>query len=243
MSDRVVVAPEVLARLPADQLSRVYDHREHSDLRCIECGGWIAPESEDAVAVVLFEDVGRQGRLINFAHATCRGSAVVRAPLPPMPSPLGTSWVPVMRRHAIAATLLWEPQSTVRFYPDADDPVDPVAQGLRKNGFRLASDRLEALIAPLARGWSMRLRGSDLLLARPDRERADDEFNNALEVLPAGWLDAARRSRRVLVVYGSDLGLDRPLIPRIDQALQSGGALAGLVQWQSPKLGAGRRLG
>jgi hypothetical protein len=72
--------------------------------------------------------------------------------------------------------------------------------------------------------------GNDLRLRPPDGKRAD-EFSGAMRELPLGWLDAVRRSKRVLVVYGSGFGLERMDLARIDRVMQNGAAVAGLVKW------------
>ncbi len=205
---------------------------EHTDVSCSVCGREIRAGSAEQLELLLFEDPKGHGTLLNYAHSQCAPSGIHVQRLPPLPNSFGTGFMALMRDHALAPAILWELVGGLRAGPDADSGplVDPIAEGLRRQGFRAATQRLEDLVAPVVPGWALVQHGDDLRLRPPDRTRAD-EFNGAMTALPPGWLDAVRRSKRVLVVYGSRFGLERVDLARIDRVMQAGSAVAGLVKW------------
>lgn len=148
--------------------------------------------------------------LVRYAHSRCAKSEIKVRRFPPLPGHLDIAFTPMMRDHALAPTLVWELIGGVRVAPDADSGpfIDPIAAALREDGFRLASQRLGDLVAPVVPGWGLVQHGDDLRLRPPDGSRAD-EFSGAMRALHLGWLDAVRRSKRVLVIYGSGFGLER----------------------------------
>lgn len=162
-------------------------------------------------------------------------SCVLEQPLPELSREWSLEWVALLRPHAIAAVVIWEMSSPIQHGDSPDEMEDVSAERLRTEGFRGATDRLNDLVAPLLRRWSIRLFGENLVLKHPSGDR--DKFSDARSALPAGWLDAASESGRVLAVYGTGFGLDRVRMSRVDQVLQAGDAVCGLVPWyDDPKV-------
>jgi hypothetical protein len=236
------IAPTILSRLDPEMLAQAVGELEHTDVACFGCSSKIVAGTDEPVELLLFEDPDGRRALVNYAHPQCAKSGVRVRRLPSPPDYLGTSFAPMMRDHVLAPALLWELVGAVRAGPDSDSGrlVDPVAEGLRERGFRQATQRLGDLVAPVAPGWVLLQKGEDLLLRSPDGGRPD-EFSRAMRALPAGWLRAVRLSKRVLVVYGSGFGLERPSLARIDGVMQAGGAVAGLVKWSGAPPASRRR--
>jgi hypothetical protein len=118
---------------------------------------------------------------------------------------------------------------SIKGYPRGTPPVDPIAERLKRSGFKGATDRLDALIAPLARRCRIVERDGELLLEDPEGHH---EFSELEDIGLPEWAEAARSTKRVLVVYGSGFGFDRPSLERIDRVLQAGDALCGLVSYE-----------
>jgi len=228
---RIRIAPEVLHTVGPHSLSRLYDQREHTEMVCFLCGGVIAPEDATEAQVVVFKAPDKETILVKISHPRCMPSCVLERPLPALAQEWSLDWVAVLRSHAISAVLVWEMHSTLHHGNSPADMEDVFAERLRGEGFRGATDRLDDLVAPVLRRWSIRLRDDCLVLHHPSGDV--DEFAGARAVVPPGWLDAARDSTRVLAVYGSGFGLDRLLRSRLDQVLQAGDAVCGLIPWSS----------
>lgn len=236
------IAASILERLDSGVLAMAVGDLEHTDFSCSVCGGDIAAGTAEQLELLLFEDPDGRGALLKYAHSRCAKSAIQVRRFPPLPGHFDTSFTPMMRDHMLAATMVWELVGGVRAGPDAGSgpPVDPVAEGLRTHGFRQATQRLVDLVAPVVPGWALVQNGDNLLLRAPDGGRAD-EFSGAMRALPPGWLQAVRRSKRVLVVYGSGFGLERLDLARIDRVMQAGAAVAGLVKWSGAPPSSRRR--
>lgn len=78
---RIRVPDDVLAELDAANLNRLYDQREHTEMRCFVCGGIIAPESDVEAQVVLLRSPDEQFRVVNVSHRRCMPSGVIEADL------------------------------------------------------------------------------------------------------------------------------------------------------------------
>ena len=236
------IAPSILERLDPGVLAMAVGDLEYTEFSCSGCGGDIAAGTADQLELILVEDPDGRGMLVRYAHSRCAKSAIQVRRFPPLPGHLDTAFTPMMRDHALAPTLVWELVGGVRVAPDADSGpfIDPIAAALREQGFRLASHRLGDLVAPVVPGWGLVQHGDDLRLRPPDGSRAD-EFSGAMRALPPGWLDAVRRSKRVLVIYGSGFGLERIDLARIDRVMQTGAAVAGLVKWSGAPPSSSRR--
>jgi hypothetical protein len=236
------IAPSILERLDSGVLAMAVGDLEYTDFSCSVCGAEIAAGTDQELELLLFEDPDGLSARITYAHSRCAKSEIQVRPFPPLPGHFDTAYTPIMRDHVMAPTIVWELVGGVRVGPDADSGplVDPIAERLRGQGFRLATQRLGDLVAPLAPGWALVQRGDDLLLHHADAGRAD-EFNGAIGALPPGWLQAVRRSKRVLLVYGSGFGLERLDLARIDRAMQAGAAVAGLVKWSGAPPSSRRR--
>ncbi|HEX3692657.1 MAG TPA: hypothetical protein VHU13_04880 [Solirubrobacteraceae bacterium] len=234
------VHPSILEKLDPEMLALASSDLDRGEGVCCACGRKIAEGHAAHAELMLFEDPDGRGVVVNLAHSRCATSGIRARRLPDFPDAMDTSFTPVMRDHVLAATLLWELISAFRTAPDPDAAlVDPLAQGLCERGFRPATQRLADLVAPLAADWTLLQRGEDLLLGCPDDARPD-EFRNAISALPPGWLQAAQASKRVLVIYGSGFGLESLDLARVDQVLQAGGAVAGLVRWSGAPQGRRR---
>jgi hypothetical protein len=241
--DRISASQEVLATLDPRTLSRLYDQREHTEMTCFVCHTTIMPEDDTDAQIVILASPGRDTLWIRISHPDCLPSCVIERTLPDLAREWATDWVAALRPHAISAVLVWEMCSPV-FHGDApDDMQDAFVERLRTTGFRGATDRLNDLIAPVPRSWRACLDGDAIVLRHASGDR--HEFSDASDALPAGWLDAARSSRRILAVHGSGFGLDRFQIPRLDEALQAGVAVCALIPWAaSPQLaGIGTKRG
>jgi len=236
------IASSILERLDSGVLAMAVGDLEHTDFSCSVCGREIAAGTAEQLELLLFEDPDGHGALLKYAHSRCAKSEVQVRRFPPLPGHFDTAFTPMMRDHVLAPTIVWELVGGVRVGPDADSGplVDPIAEVLRKHGFRVATQRLGDLVAPVAPGWALVQHGDDLLLRPADGGRAD-EFNGAMRALPPGWLQAVRRSKRVLVVYGSGFGLERVDLARIDHVMQAGAAVAGLVKWSGAPPSSRRR--
>jgi hypothetical protein len=187
----------------------------------------IEPEMTETVEVVLTKESSGEGMLVNFAHSRCYPSHIQTVAQIVTPEDLDTSWMQLLRSHVFPAVLLWELCASIRSSPGLPDETDPMAQRLRAGGFRSATDRLGDLVAPVLTQWSLSLRGDDLILLDPDGNA--DEFYEAADENPPGWLEAVDETRRCLVVYADGFGLERPNPQRFDRVCQMGEALAGLI--------------
>lgn len=236
------IAPSILERLDPGVLAMAVGDLEYTEFSCSGCGGDIAAGTADPLELILVEDPDGRGMLVRYAHSRCAKSEIKVRRFPPLPGHFDTAFTPMMRDHALAPTLVWELVGGVRVAPDADSGpfIDPIAAALREHGFRLASQRLGDLVAPVVPGWGLVQHGDDLRLRPPDGSRAD-EFSGAMRALPPGWLDAVRHSKRVLVIYGSGFGLERIDLARIDRVMQTGAAVAGLVKWSGAPPSSSRR--
>lgn len=237
------IAPGILERLDSAVLAMAVDDLEYTDFTCCACGRDIAAGSSQQLELLMFEDAARRGTILRYAHTRCASSQIQLRPMPVLPDHLETAFTPMMRDHVLAPTVLWELVGSLRAAETEDGPfIDPMYEGLRSRGFRPATQRLGELVAPVAQSWALVQRGGDLLLRAPDGGQPD-EFNGAMDALPPGWLQAARQSKRVLVVYGSGFGLYRQDLARIDQVMEAGAAVAALVKWSGapPARHRGRR--
>lgn len=235
------IAPIILERLDPSLLAMAVSELEHADVTCVVCGRDIEAGGAEQSELVLFEDPDGRGLVMNYTHSRCAKSDILIRPLPAMPDSLDTCFTPIMRDHVLAPTVVWELVGGVRAGTDANSPlIDPIAEGLRERGFRIATQRLGDLVAPVAQGWALVQHGDDLRLRAPDGGRAD-EFRGGMRDLPPGWLEAVRRSKTALVVYGSGFGLEHLDLARIDRVLQAGKAVAGLVKWSGAPPSSRRR--
>lgn len=226
------IAPSILERLDPGVLAMAVRDLAYTEFSCSGCGDDIAAGSAEHLELLLFEDPDGRGALLKYAHSRCAKSEIQVRRFPPLPGHLDTAFTPMMRDHVLASTIVWELVGGVRAELETGSGllVDPIAEGLRAQGFRSATQRLVDLVAPVVPGWALVQHGDDLRLRPADGTRAD-EFSGAMRALPPGWLDAVRRSKRVLVVYGSGFGLERMDLARIDRVMQTGAAVAGLVKW------------
>lgn len=229
LADTLHIAPPVLELLDPETLNAVFLKRDTSVVHCKVCGGEIAPESPIRAEVVAGRDP-RGTTIVGYTHPECQRSCVETITLPGPPSEFPTSWTALFRSHVFGAVILWELAGALRVGDSDAELYDPIDARLRAHGFRPVLQRVDDIVAPLVPGWKIRPQGLDLVLDAPDGNK--EAFDDALgDGLPDGWLAAAKRTKRVLVVYGSGFGLERPDPERIDRALQVGSAVGGLVKW------------
>jgi hypothetical protein len=220
--------------LPAEQLNQVVDMREHTELVCTVCSGKIAPESDETVEVIALLGPARLLE-IRYAHEACKPSGFY--PLEDLPDEgdpdVGDAdpqapgegalltWVPVLRPEGVPrAVLLWEGSAIVRV-TGADGTVrDPHLDHMLAHGFVAADGALDVLSAPTTSQWSLRAEGPGRLsLVGPDGPL--ETFDDVEQVAPTGWVQTLGEDGRCLVVYGSQLGLERPDLERINVAIQA----------------------
>ena len=239
MTDTLHIAPSVLELLDSETLSAIFSKRDTTEVHCKVCGEAIVPESRVRAEVVAARDPSGT-TIVGFTHPDCKRSCVEIITVPEPPSEFTTSWTALYRRHVFAAVILWELAGALRVGDWGDQRYDPIEARLRAHGFRSALQRVDEIVAPLVPGWKIRPQGCDLVLHAPDgnKETFEDAFGGGL---PDGWLAAAKRTKRVLVVYGTGFGLERLDPARIDSALQAGQAVGALVRWVGAPPGAAGR--
>jgi hypothetical protein len=141
------------------------------------------------------------------------------------------TWVPVLRPAGVPrAVLVWEGSSILRV-PGADGTLrDPHLDHMLAHGFVAADGALDVLSAPLTSQWSLRREGPDQLsLVGPDGPL--ETFDDVEAVAPSGWVERLGEDGRCLVVYGSQLGLERPDLERINEGIQASKAAVATVRW------------
>lgn len=234
MGERLHIAAEIVEQLPAEQLNQVVDMREHTELVCTVCHVTIAPESDETVEVIALLGPARLVE-IRYAHERCKASGVYEledspdegidevGDADPQAAPEGAllTWVPVLRPEGVPrAVLLWEGSAIVRV-TGADGTVrDPHLDHMLAHGFVAADGALDVLSAPVTSQWSLRAEGSDRLrLVGPDGPL--ETFDDVQEVAPPGWVQTLGEDGHCLVIYGSQLGLERPDLERINVAIQA----------------------
>jgi hypothetical protein len=234
VGERLNIAAEILEQLPAEQLNQVVDMREHTELVCTVCHGTIAPESDETVEVIALVGPARL-LVIRYAHEECKPSGVYElealpdegieevgdadAEAPPEGALL--TWVPVLRPEGVPrAVLLWEGSAIVRVTGEGGTLRDPHLDHMLAHGFVAADGALDVLSAPVTSQWSLRAEGPDRLrLVGPDGPL--ETFDDVQEVAPPGWVQTLDEDGRCLVVYGSQHGLERPDLERINVAIQA----------------------
>jgi hypothetical protein len=234
VGERLHIAAEIVEQLPAEQLNQVVDMREHTELVCTVCHVTIAPESDETVEVIALLGPARL-LVIRYAHEECKPSGVYELEDPPdegsaevgdadpeaPPEGALLTWVPVLRPEGVPrAVLLWEGSSILRV-PGAEGTLrDPHLDHMLAHGFVAADGALDVLSAPLSSQWSLRAEGPGRLsLVGPNGPL--ETFDDVEEVAPPGWVQTLGEDGRCLVVYGSQLGLERPEVERINVAIQA----------------------
>lgn len=230
--------------LPAEQLNQIVDTREHTELVCTVCSGKIAPESDETAEVIGW--TGPAGLLvIHYAHTGCKVSGFYEMeasddegmrdvgdgdPEAPLPG-AHLTWFPILRPAGVPrAMLLWEASVIVRIPGAQGAQGDPGLNHMLAHGFVAADGALDVLSAPLTSQWSLRREGPDQLsLVGPDGPL--ETFDDVERVVPPGWIDALEEEQRCLVVYGSQLGLERFDADRVNEAIQASQAAVATVRW------------
>ena len=141
------------------------------------------------------------------------------------------TWVPVLRPEGVPrAVLVWEGSSIVRMTGADGTLSDPHLDHMLAHGFVAADGALDVLSAPMTSQWSLRWEGPDQLsLVGPDGPL--ETFDDVDRVVPLGWIEALADEERCLVVYGSQLGLERPDLGRINEGIQASKAAVATVRW------------
>lgn len=228
---RLHVAADVIRDLDPAMLMQLNDLREHTVLFCWLCRASIAPEDDVAAQAVLLRDRGGQGSVLKFACPGCMRSGAHDVEPEPMPDECSTNWEgrPSKLRSGAGSS------------PVGNGPRHPlVSQGAPE----LRSDSRPTAQARIP--WSYRFPGRThgacrqrLVSEAPQPPDASERpsltcrrFDDANPADPAGWIQAAEDTGRVLVVYGSGFGMDRMSPARINTVLQAGEALCALVPYE-----------
>lgn len=204
---------------------RLYDIRDMERLRCCVCGEWIEPVSNTPASVSVSLD--SDSVAVEFAHLGCAPSRADLAPLAVLSQaePLGISYAQALHPEA-GAVLLWERKLDLR------------VRGTGSHNQRLYLDRdwwegfhpaLSAEPVRLLVGWLLRSDGDDLVLRHRDAEI--ERFYDAIELAPAGWLQALEDSGFCLLIVGAGIGLERPATGEIQRAIREHRALMGLAEF------------
>jgi hypothetical protein len=215
MSTRVKIAAEVAAMLDDEALVLVTGRAARGEGTCQICGGRLDNGGDVAVGALATHDGNRV--CIVLTHEDCGGSALVRvgAGLPELNEVAlqRTKWTTLERDRPPRAGLLWEPDTQLRV-----DGEDAMLTHLLANGWaRPAGSLLDTkgpdpagLIVRLADG-ALRLTGAGLI---------DEEFDVDDNASLQPWLAAARHEERVLVLYGTGLGLSQRSLETVDWAIR-----------------------
>ena len=245
VGERLHIAEEIIEGLPIEELNRVVDAREHTELLCTVCRGAIAPGSDETAEVIAW--AGPAGLMvIHYAHARCKVSGVYEMEaleidepsdvddLGPEAPPPGTqlTWVPVLRpAGAPRAMLVWEASAIVRVGGADGSWRDGHLDHMLAHGFVAADGPLDVLSAPLTEQWSLRREGPDQLsLVGPNGPW--ETFDDVEHAAPPVWTEALDEEQRCLVVFGSQLGLERFDVARVNEAIQASQAAVATVRWR-----------
>jgi hypothetical protein len=223
-SPRLDVGSDVAAVLRAEEAARLQELRDLDRLRCAQCGRWIEPHSDARASVSVTLDGGSVA--VEFNHVDCAPS---RADLRELvihaqAEPLGIEYS--QARHPEAGpVLVWERKLDLRVRG-----LDGLEQYLY-----LDNDWWDGFHPPLAdepvrllASWLLRRDDEDLLLVRGDDEI--ERFHDAISRAPTGWLDSLEESGFCLLIVGAGIGLQKPAVSSIQQALRERRALVGFVE-------------
>lgn len=229
---RLELSPEVESALSEQDLARLKEARECTELRCFVCQGSVAPESEERVTVSLLFDPNTTTTAIHIAHRACAPSRTDVGDLPAqvVGGPGRITYVRFL--HAdLGAVLVWERDLNVRQRHAGGQEIQPYLEGYRATGFRpwYTGEALQIL-----GDWRLRLEGPHLVLYHRGEET--DRFENCAARPPPGWFDALRDRNSCLLAVGSELWLERPDLERIKAAINTGEALVALVAFEGPHL-------
>ena len=90
---------------------------------------------------------------------------------------------------------------------------------------------LDVVSAPLTSQWSLRREGPDQLsLVGPNGPW--ETFDDVKHVAPPEWTEALEEEQRCLVIFGSQLGLERFDVERVNEAIQASQAAVATVRWR-----------
>jgi hypothetical protein len=233
MSEGLELSPEVESALSEQDLARLHEARERTELRCSVCQGSVGPESEERVTVSLLFDPNTTTMAIHIAHRACAPSRTDMGDLPAqvVEGPGRITYVRFLRAD-LGAVLVWERNLNVRQRHSGGQEVQPYLEGYRATGFRPwhVGEALQIL-----GDWRLRLEGSgsDLVLYRRGEET--DRFENCAAKPPPGWFDALHDRNSCLLAVGSELWLERPDVEHINAAITTGDALVALVAFEAPR--------
>jgi hypothetical protein len=244
VGERLHIAEGIVEELPAEQLNQIVDTREHTELVCTVCSGKIPPESDETVEVIALLGPARL-LIIHYAHEECKASGVYEMeasgeegmtdagdgdPEAPLQG-ANLIWVPILRPAGVPrAMLLWEASAVLRVEGAEGGQRDPHLDHMLAHGFVAADGALDVLSGPLTGQWSLRRKGpGQLSLAGPNGPW--ETFDDVEQAAPKEWTKALEEERRCLVVYGSQLGLERFDVARVNEAIQASQAAVATVPW------------
>lgn len=217
-----VIDAVVKAVLGPSHLARIADTREHTDVVCTACRGEIPPEDPTPASVVVGVSENRVLR-IGFAHAACAASQIydidVEVDLTKLTSVSFVAY-PILRAPPAfpRAMVVFELAVTVIDEPGGGDRMK---QAFIERGWTPVTDTWDRITAARARGLVVRRRDEQLVV--------EDEVGEIVaftDKTPPGWWEIAAAEEGCLVLYGSELGLDRIDPERINAALQASACAA-----------------
>jgi hypothetical protein len=227
MPSRIEIAGEVRELLPPDLLEDAIYAPETNVITCIDCGAQIAPDSADAISLVVRTNIAGTEPVIQYAHRRCSPSRVRQ---PDVTLLLGdeATYLPLLRPgHPIAAGLLWEPR-TQHPCPPGENAHTAHFHDL---GFHTTAAGIMELDPPLLPdGWGLRSDGDNLSLESPIGSL--QRFTGVALTAPPGWYQEAHRTRRCLLLTAIGLELDDPDPEHLNNLALQGRAVAATIHTQ-----------
>lgn len=228
MNPPLDIGPDVARLLRPEESERLHAMRANERVRCAVCGQWIDPASGVEVSVSMALEDGMA--VAQFAHTGCAPSQADLAKMVVVAEadPLGIAYAQATHPEA-GAVLLWERKLDVRIRGPGDSESYPYLDAQRYDGFHgaLAGEPVRELA-----GLTLEADGPDLVLLRDAVPR--ERFYDAVQDAPPRWMERLAASGYGLLIVGADLGLERPSVESIQQAIRADRAVMGLVEFRGP---------
>lgn len=227
MTGRLDIGPQVTAMLRPEEADVLTALFAQDAVRCAVCGRLIAASSADGATLSL--SVSGDEAIAQFAHDTCAPSRADLAVLAAMADadPQGIAFSQALHVDA-GAVLVWERRLNVRASGPGDLVTFPYLDARRFDGFHGALADEPVRLLP---GLRLQDDGGDLVLMHDDE--VVERFHGAVELAPAGWLEAVGASGFTLLIVGANLHLRAPSSGAIQRAIRARRALMGLVECAS----------
>lgn len=231
------IADEVSERLDANTVSRLADTLLVTRLACVVCKEHIQPGPDERAAVICFCDYDDRTILCQLAHSRCSPSQIISVDLPHAalleaidalgrdPGQKIGDWILGLRRHRVAPAVLVS--ENLQPLVSTHDGRDLTVAFLADRGFSPTAGRLDSLNPAQASGFELEIDNDDMQLRGP--EGFGETYRHIRSSAPQGWFEAIEDTRKCLVVFGIGLGLANLDTDRLDEALQSGEAVAATV--------------